>query len=57
MKCETVKIILYPDTSARTFLFSDLTRESWDLRECRDTIDHVLTTGLPEMIRRARGDV
>ena len=25
------------------------------LRECRDTIDRVITAGLPEMIRRAGG--
>ncbi len=54
----------YPDAAARTFLLSDLIGERWDvrdpgvqelipLRECRDTIDHVLRTGLPKLIRRA----
>lgn len=56
----------YPAAVSRTFLLSDLIGEQWDvrdpgmqelapLRECRDTIDRVLTTGLQEMIRRARG--
>ena len=55
----------YPAAASRTFLLSDLIGERWDvldpgvqelepLRECRDTIDRVITTGLPEMIRRAR---
>jgi protein-tyrosine phosphatase len=56
----------YPAAASRTFLLSDLIGERWDvrdpgvqepepLRECRDTIDSVITTGLQEMIRRARG--
>jgi hypothetical protein len=47
-------------------LLSDLIGERWDvhdpgvqelesLRECRDMIDRVITIGLQEMIRRARG--
>ena len=58
----------YPAAAARTFLLSDLIGERWDvrdpavqelgaLRECRETIDRVITTGLPELIRRARGGV
>jgi protein-tyrosine phosphatase len=56
----------YPAAASRTFLLSDLIGERWDvhdpgvqelesLRECRDMIDRVITTGLQEMIRRARG--
>ena len=56
----------YPDAASRTFLLSNLVDERWDvfdpgaqeleaLRECRDSIDRVITAGLPEMIRRARG--
>lgn len=56
----------YPAAASRTFLLSNLIGEQWDvrdpgmqelepLRECRDTIDRVLTTGLQEMIQRARG--
>ncbi len=56
----------YPAAASRTFLLSDLIGEQWDvrdpgvqelkaLRECRDTIDHVITAGLPELIRRAGG--
>jgi protein arginine phosphatase len=58
----------YPTATSRTFLLSDLIGERWDvidpgvqeldpLRACRDTIDRVITAGLPEMIRRARGGV
>ncbi len=57
----------YPATASRTFLLSDLIGEQWDvadpgvqelipLRECRDAIDRVITTGLQEMIRRAKGN-
>jgi len=57
----------YPAAAARTFLLSDLIGERWDvrdpgvqelepLRECRDTIDRVITMGLQEMIQRAKGD-
>jgi protein-tyrosine phosphatase len=53
----------YPVARARTFLLSDLIAEQWDvadpgvqgldpLRACRDTIDCVITQGLPEMVRR-----
>jgi protein arginine phosphatase len=56
----------YPAAAARTCLLSDLIGEQWDvrdpgvqelapLRECRDTIDRVITSGLPELIRRAGG--
>ena len=56
----------YPAAAPRTFLLSELIDERWDvrdpgvqeldpLRECRDMIDRIITTGLPEMIRRARG--
>jgi len=56
----------YPAAAARAFLLSDLIGEQWDvrdpgvqeldpLRECRNTIDRIITTGLPEMIRRAGG--
>ena len=56
----------YPVASSHAFLLSDLIGERWDvwdpgvqkldpLRECRDTIDRVITAGLPELIRRARG--
>jgi protein-tyrosine-phosphatase len=56
----------YPAAAARTFLLSDLIGEQWDvrdpgvqelgpLRECRDTIDRIIATGLPELIRRAGG--
>ena len=56
----------YPAAAPRTFLLSDLIGERWDvfdpgvqelgaLRECRDTIDRVITAGLPEMMRRVRG--
>ena len=56
----------YPAAASRTFLLSDLIGEEWDvrdpgvqelgpLRECRDTIDRIITAGLPEMIRRAGG--
>jgi protein-tyrosine phosphatase len=56
----------YPAAASRTFLLSDLIGGQWDVRDpgvqeleplraCRDTIDRVLTAGLPEMIRRARG--
>ena len=52
--------------ASRTFLLSDLIGEQWDvrdpgvqelepLRECRNTIDHIITAGLPEMTRRAGG--
>jgi hypothetical protein len=45
---------------------SELIDEYWDvadpgvqelgaLRGCRDSIDRVITTGMPELIRRARG--
>lgn len=55
----------YPEAIPRTFLVSDLIGERWDvldpgvqelipLRQCRDTIDRVITQGLPEMIKRAR---
>jgi len=57
----------YPAAASRTFLLSDLIGETWDvndpgvqelgaLRECRDSIDRVVSAGLREMIRRARGD-
>ncbi len=56
----------YPAAVSRTFLLSELVGERWDvrdpgvqalapLRECRETLDRVITAGLPEMIRRARG--
>jgi protein arginine phosphatase len=56
----------YPAVAARTFLLSELIGERWDvldpgvqelgaLRACRDSIDRVITAGLSEMIRRARG--
>jgi len=56
----------YPAAASHTFLLSDLIGEQWDvrdpgvqelepLRECRDTIDRVMTAGLPELIRRAGG--
>jgi protein-tyrosine phosphatase len=56
----------YPDATSRTFLLSELIGERWDvrdpgvqelhpLRECRNTLDRVITAGLPEMIRHARG--
>jgi protein arginine phosphatase len=56
----------YPAAAARVFLLSDLIGEQWDvrdpgvqelepLRECRDTIDRIIATGLPELIRRAGG--
>jgi protein-tyrosine-phosphatase len=56
----------YPAAAARTFLLSDLIGEQWDvrdpgvqepgpLRECRDTIDRIITSGLPELVRRAGG--
>jgi protein-tyrosine phosphatase len=56
----------YPAAAPRTCLLSELIGEHWDvrdpgvqaldpLRECRNTIDRVITAGLPEMIRRARG--
>ncbi len=56
----------YPTAASRTFLLSDLIGEHWDvrdpgvqqldpLRECRDTIDRVITTGLPTLIQRAGG--
>ena len=58
----------YPAAAARTFLLAEIIGECWDvadpgvqeleaLRECRDSIDRVITTGLPEMTRRARGGV
>ena len=54
----------YPSASARAMLLSEINGERWDvhdpgvqeltpLRECRDTIDRVIRTGLPELIRRA----
>jgi protein-tyrosine-phosphatase len=54
----------YPAASACTSLLSDLIGERWDvidpgvqelepLRVCRNTIDHVISTGLPELVRRA----
>jgi protein-tyrosine phosphatase len=57
----------YPTAAARTFLLSDLIGEQWDvfdpgvqelgaLRECRNSIDRVIASGLPEMIRRAQGE-
>jgi protein-tyrosine-phosphatase len=56
----------YPAAAARTFLLSDLIGERWDvrdpgvqelnpLRECRDMIDRVITTGLTALIHRAGG--
>ncbi len=56
----------YPEAAPRTFLLSDLVSEHWDvrdpgvqqlepLRECRDAIDRVITTGLPTLIQRAGG--
>ncbi len=56
----------YPEARARTLLLSDLIGEQWDvtdpgvqeldpLRACRDTIDRVITSGLPDMIRRLEG--
>ncbi len=56
----------YPAAAAHMFLLSELIGERWDvidpgvqelgaLRECRNSIDRVVSTGLPEMIRRARG--
>ena len=56
----------YPAASLHAFLLSGLIGEHWDvpdpgvqkldpLRACRDTIDRVITTGLPELLRRARG--
>ncbi len=56
----------FPAAAARTFLLSDLIGEHWDVRDpgaqepgplraCRDSIDRVITLGLPEMIRRAGG--
>ncbi len=56
----------YPLAAARTFLLSELIGERWDvfdpgvqelgaLRECRAAIDRIISTGLPEMVRRARG--
>ena len=56
----------YPAAVSRTFLLSDLIGEQWDvrdpgvqqlepLRECRDTIDRVITTGLSTLIQRAGG--
>ncbi len=54
----------YPAAVARTCLLSDLIGERWDvidpgvqeldpLRVCRNTIDRVISTGLPELVRRA----
>ena len=54
----------YPAASPRTFLLSDLIDERWDvidpgvqelepLRVCRNTIDRVISNGLPELVRRA----
>jgi protein-tyrosine-phosphatase len=54
----------YPAASPRTFLLSDLICERWDvidpgvqelepLRVCRNTIDRVISNGLPELVRRA----
>ena len=54
----------YPAATSRTFMLSDLIGERWDvadpgvqelgaLRECRDSIDRIISAGLPEMIRRA----
>jgi protein-tyrosine-phosphatase len=56
----------YPTAAERTYLLSELIGEHWDvrdpgvqelepLRECRDTIDRVITSGLLEMMRRAGG--
>ena len=54
----------YPAASLRTVLLSDLIGERWDvldpgvqalepLRVCRNTIDRVISNGLPELVRRA----
>ncbi len=54
----------YPAVTARTMLLSALIGEHWDvidpgvqeleaLRACRNTIDRVITHGLPELVRRA----
>ena len=54
----------YPAASPRTCLLSDLIGERWDvidpgvqelepLRVCRNTIDRVISNGLPELVRRA----
>jgi protein-tyrosine-phosphatase len=54
----------YPAAAARTFLLSDLIGECWDvidpgvqalepLRVCRNTIDRIISNGLPELVRRA----
>ncbi len=56
----------YPAAAARTFLLSELIGEHWDvrdpgvqqlgpLRECRDMIDRVITTGLRTLLQRAGG--
>ena len=56
----------YPAAATRAFLLSDLIGQRWDvrdpgvqeldpLRECRDTIDRVITVGLPVLIQRAGG--
>jgi protein-tyrosine-phosphatase len=56
----------YPAAASRAFLLSDLIGEQWDVRDpgvqeleplraCRNTIDHVIAAGLPELIRRAGG--
>jgi protein-tyrosine-phosphatase len=53
----------YPAAADRTYLLTDLIGEAWDvfdpgphrleaLRVCRDTIDHVIVQGLPEIMRR-----
>ncbi len=53
----------YPAAAARTCLLSDLIDERWDvidpgvqelepLRVCRNTIDRVISNGLPELVRR-----
>ena len=53
----------YPEAAARTYLLTDLIGEAWDiidpgvqalapLRQCADTIERVIATGLGEMILR-----
>jgi protein arginine phosphatase len=54
----------YPAATPRTYLLSELISEQWDvfdpgvqelelLRMCRNTIDRVISNGLPELVRRA----
>jgi protein-tyrosine phosphatase len=56
----------YPAASPRTIVLSDVIGEQWDvidpgvqelkpLRVCRNTIDRVISNGLPELVRRASG--